>query len=143
MITHTLSVITPHSVGLLLTSDQSNAENFTWQHATLKKTDIHAPAGFEPTIPASERPHTHTLDRAATGTGNDYVTITIRQTIKITSNYRGTSPCLRMYRISFSQVNAHRSNRSTTISCSALARLLRKNGIQGCTHCPISVVYMF
>jgi hypothetical protein len=27
------------------------------------------PAEFEPTIPASERPQTHTLDRAATGTG--------------------------------------------------------------------------
>ena len=27
------------------------------------------PAGFEPAIPASERPHTHTLDRATTGTG--------------------------------------------------------------------------
>ena len=27
------------------------------------------PAGFEPTIPASERPQTHTLDRAATGIG--------------------------------------------------------------------------
>ena len=27
------------------------------------------PAGFEPTIPANERPHTHALDRAATGTG--------------------------------------------------------------------------
>jgi hypothetical protein len=25
------------------------------------------PAGFEPTIPASERPQTHALDRAATG----------------------------------------------------------------------------
>ena len=25
--------------------------------------------GFEPTIPASERPQTHALDRAATGTG--------------------------------------------------------------------------
>jgi len=30
-------------------------------------TDIHAPAGLEPAIPASERPQTHTLDRAATG----------------------------------------------------------------------------
>jgi hypothetical protein len=28
------------------------------------------PAGFEPTIPASERPQTHALDRAATGTDN-------------------------------------------------------------------------
>ena len=27
------------------------------------------PVGFEPTISASERPQTHTLDRAATGTG--------------------------------------------------------------------------
>jgi hypothetical protein len=27
------------------------------------------PVGFEPTIPASERPQNHDLDRAATGTG--------------------------------------------------------------------------
>ena len=27
------------------------------------------PAGFEPIIPASERPQTHALDRAATGIG--------------------------------------------------------------------------
>ena len=27
------------------------------------------PARFEPTIPASERPQTHTLERAATGIG--------------------------------------------------------------------------
>ena len=27
------------------------------------------PMGFEPTIPASERPQTYALDRAATGTG--------------------------------------------------------------------------
>jgi len=37
------------------------------QHS--QETDIHAPVGFEPTIPASERPQTHALDRAATGTG--------------------------------------------------------------------------
>jgi hypothetical protein len=29
-----------------------------------------SPAGFEPAIPASERPQTHVLDRAATGMGN-------------------------------------------------------------------------
>jgi len=28
------------------------------------------PVGFEPTISAGERPQTHALDRAATGTGN-------------------------------------------------------------------------
>ena len=27
------------------------------------------PAGFEPAIPASKRPHTHALGRAATGIG--------------------------------------------------------------------------
>ena len=27
--------------------------------------------GFEPGIPASERPQTHALDRAATGTGTE------------------------------------------------------------------------
>jgi len=32
-------------------------------------TYAHAPAGFEPTIPGSERPQTHALDRAATGIG--------------------------------------------------------------------------
>ena len=29
--------------------------------------------GFEPTISADERPQTHALDRAATGTGNLYI----------------------------------------------------------------------
>jgi len=32
-------------------------------------TNIYAPGGFEPTIPASERPHTYALDRAAAGIG--------------------------------------------------------------------------
>jgi hypothetical protein len=31
-----------------------------------QETDIHNPVGFEPAIPASERPQTHALDRAAT-----------------------------------------------------------------------------
>ena len=61
---------TPHSVGLLWTSDRHVAENSTWQQTTLT-TDRHLcpPAGFEPPIPASERPHTHTLDREAPGIG--------------------------------------------------------------------------
>jgi hypothetical protein len=36
------------------------------QHS--QEIDIHAPAGFDPTISAGERPQTYTLDRAATGT---------------------------------------------------------------------------
>jgi hypothetical protein len=34
---------------------------------TVKKTGIHTAAGFEPAIPASERPKTHVLDCPATG----------------------------------------------------------------------------
>jgi hypothetical protein len=37
------------------------------QHS--QQTNIHAPAGFEPTISVGERPRTYTLDRPATGTG--------------------------------------------------------------------------
>ena len=34
-----------------------------------QETDIHAPAGFEPTIPANKRLQTHALEPAATGIG--------------------------------------------------------------------------
>jgi hypothetical protein len=33
------------------------------------------PVGFEPTIAADERSETYSLDRAATGTGNHYITV--------------------------------------------------------------------
>jgi hypothetical protein len=56
---------TPHSVGLLWTDDQPDAKTSTSQHTTLRQTSM-LPARFEPTIPASERPQTHALDRAIT-----------------------------------------------------------------------------
>ena len=40
----------------------------TTQHS--KETDIHAPGGIWPPIPASERPQTHVLDHTATGIGS-------------------------------------------------------------------------
>ena len=40
------------------------------QHS--QKTDIHTPPGFEPAIPASERPHTNALDRAVRKMGAFY-----------------------------------------------------------------------
>ena len=56
----------PHLVGLL----QPDAETFTLKHTTLNRTQTSMPpAGFQPTIPASEWPQTHALDGAATGTG--------------------------------------------------------------------------
>ena len=42
---------------------------FLTTHNTFKKQTSMPPAGFELTIPASERPKTHALDRAATGIG--------------------------------------------------------------------------
>jgi hypothetical protein len=36
-----------------------------------QEADIHAPARFEPAIPASEWSKIHALDRSATGTGID------------------------------------------------------------------------
>ena len=60
---------TPHSGGLLWTSDRPFAETYPWQHTTLT-TDIHASVGFEPTIPASKRPQTHVLDRACLGSAS-------------------------------------------------------------------------
>jgi hypothetical protein len=61
---------TPHPVGLLWTSDQSDAEAATYTtHNTHKRETSLLSAGFEPAIPTSERPQTHTLDRAATGLG--------------------------------------------------------------------------
>jgi len=55
-----------HSVGLLPTSDRFVTKNSTWQHTTLTR-DIYATGGFGHAIPASERPHTHAIHRAATG----------------------------------------------------------------------------
>jgi len=61
---------TPHSVGLLWTSDRPEAETSTCTtHNTHKRQTTAPPAGFEPTIPASERPQTHALDRPATEIG--------------------------------------------------------------------------
>jgi hypothetical protein len=64
--TITLSIGTPHSIGLLWTRDQLVAETSTWQHT--RRTSMPS-AGFEPAILVSERPHTHTLDGTATGIG--------------------------------------------------------------------------
>jgi len=51
----------PQLVGLLWTSDQLVTETSTWRHN--RRTSM-PPVGFEPTIPAGERPQTHALDDA-------------------------------------------------------------------------------
>ena len=60
---------TPHSVGLLWMSDHPDAETTTWQHTTLATERKPCPGAIRTHNPKSERPHTHALDRSATGVG--------------------------------------------------------------------------
>ena len=60
---------TPQSVGLLWASDRPDTEISTWQHNIHQRQISMSQAGFEPAIPASGPPQTHTLDRAANGIG--------------------------------------------------------------------------
>ena len=60
----------PHSVGLLWTSDQPDADTSTWQYTTrTKERHPCPPVVLEPIIPVSEQRQSHALDRAATGIG--------------------------------------------------------------------------
>jgi hypothetical protein len=58
---------TPHSVGLLWKSDQTDVETWTWQHTTLK-TDISASGGIR-TRNSSRRSKAWFLDREGSGIG--------------------------------------------------------------------------
>jgi len=61
---------TPHSVGLLWTNEQPNRRKLylTTLNTHNRQTSMSS-AGFEPIIPANERPQNHSLDGAATGIG--------------------------------------------------------------------------
>jgi len=82
---HHAQLDTPHSVGRLWTSDQFDAE--ASDNTTLNKRQTSKPpAGFEPTIPPSERPQTYPLGCADTGIGNFSVLS------KLIEGLRRTSP---------------------------------------------------
>jgi len=58
---------TPHSVGLLWTSDRPRRRDlYLTTHNIRQRQTSMPPPGFEPAISASERPQTHGLDRAFT-----------------------------------------------------------------------------
>jgi hypothetical protein len=67
-----------HSVGLLWTSDQSDAETLPDNKQHSQET-LMSPAEFEPAIPAGERPQTPSFDRAVSG--NDRYGTAIRNVI--------------------------------------------------------------
>jgi hypothetical protein len=69
---------TPHSVGLLWTCDQPDAEaTYLTTHNNHKKQTSMNPVEFEPAVPRRELQQTHPLDRVATGIGS----------IKISGNF--------------------------------------------------------
>jgi len=58
----------PHSLGLLWTSDQPDAETSAWQNT--HKKDMHSsPTRFEPAVPTGKGLQAHALDLAATVIG--------------------------------------------------------------------------
>jgi hypothetical protein len=61
---------TPHSIRLLCTNDQPDAETSTWQHTTLLKGRYPCPwRESNPVIPASELLQTHVLGHVVTEMG--------------------------------------------------------------------------
>jgi hypothetical protein len=63
----------PQSAGLLWTSDQLIFREFYLStHNNHNRQTSMPPVGFEHTISAGERPHTHALNRTATGTGKTF-----------------------------------------------------------------------
>jgi hypothetical protein len=64
-----------HTVGLLWTRDRTVAETATYTtHNIHKRQTSMSSAGYETIIPASDRPQTYVLDRAATGVGDRCIT---------------------------------------------------------------------
>jgi hypothetical protein len=63
-----LITLNTHLVGLPWTRDRPVAENCDNTQQT-QEIESQAPAGFDPTIPASNRTQTHAVERAATGIG--------------------------------------------------------------------------
>jgi hypothetical protein len=64
---------TPHSVGLLWTSDHSDAATSASEHNIQNRQTSLFPTGFGLKIPASEQPQIHALNRSATGIGRIFL----------------------------------------------------------------------
>jgi len=80
---------TLHTERILRTNDQPDTETSAWQHTTLttdRQTDM-PPVELGPAVPATERPQTHALDRAATGISYEIKAWGITQTTTIQFNW--------------------------------------------------------
>jgi hypothetical protein len=67
LVVHLITHIDIYTLGRTALDEGSAHRNYLYltTHNTHKKQHIHAPAGFEPSVPASERPQIYVLDRAA------------------------------------------------------------------------------
>ena len=63
------------------------------------------PAGFEPAIPASERPQTYALDRAATGKGRYYYIYPRKYLLALASHNESLDAKVREWKISLDSKN--------------------------------------
>jgi len=77
-------LVGPHYRGSMITLRHSTVGRMPLDEWSARRTDLYLtthdthkrqtsmpPAGIKPTIPTSERPQTHALDRAATGIGEE------------------------------------------------------------------------
>jgi hypothetical protein len=110
----------PQSVGLLWTRDRHSQSPLPDKIQHSQETYI-PPAEFEPAFPASERPQTHALDRAATGTGNFSYSPTEVQSAII----RFSQPCiyfrlvLGLFRCSYTNIIINIFHGRNNIPCSS------------------------
>jgi hypothetical protein len=74
---HLITLNVKHTLGRFPLDEGSALRRklYLTSHNTEKRCTSMPLAGFEPAIPASERPQTHVLDRAAIGIGKSYITI--------------------------------------------------------------------
>ena len=82
---------TSRSLELLTSGDQPDAETSNCTaHNNHKRQTFMPPAGFEPTIPASEWPQTHALDVVATEIGTPFI-MPSKCTFVISTNIKSAS----------------------------------------------------
>jgi hypothetical protein len=96
---------TPHSVGLLWTSDQPDAETATiTTHNKHKARTCMPSARIEPAIPASERPQTHALDSRPLGWAEPFCTVLNVKTCiayEVNVSTGCTMPALQSFKVYF------------------------------------------
>jgi len=77
--------VTAHSVGLFWVSDQADTEIPTWQHTAFTSDISLPPVGFEPAVPANEKPpfqkHTQKCNRRRLLRAVSHVNL--RKTVKL------------------------------------------------------------